>query len=402
MSVEQSLQIPLSYDLPVNIQIRIEPQSTGYRFCIKSDWEEWTDFFLYHLTQHDVDDLNTKLQLAIQEVASAFEVEDAESSLCQEALLNLATKGAAAFNKIFRDNLRDTIQEMLTTGKIIQISSNDFSIPWELLYDGTLEEPVKLSHFWGMRYIISRNRILIGTRDAFVSPVLDACPHVGFVANTELAYVMEHEMALLRGLQQRGQIRLSLLRPLSADDRRTELGEFSKFLREEFQILHIACHAEEEEIRKDPNRLLSEVVLKEPQLIISDDFPVRMEDFDAGEFKLAYHPLVILNACLTGTLTTLRNSNWAVLFWERGARCVVATEFRVPDRFAARFIERLYANFLTGKPIGEALLTARRYFGLGIEHPNPLGLAYTLYSRLSVRIEKQKPSRQKLARTRHR
>jgi hypothetical protein len=61
-----------------------------------------------------------------------------------------------------------------------------------------------------------------------------------------------------------------------------------------------------------------------------------------------------------------------------GQEGVIATEFHVPDWFAAAFTEELYKHLLSGKPIGEALITIRRYFLE--EQGNPLGLAYTLYS----------------------
>jgi len=65
---------------------------------------------------------------------------------------------------------------------------------------------------------------------------------------------------------------------------------------------------------------------------------------------------------------------------------VLATEFHVPDWFAATFIEKLYDELLQGKPIGEALLTTRRHFWES--ENNPLGLGYALYSSPSIRIVK--------------
>jgi hypothetical protein len=85
-------------------------------------------------------------------------------------------------------------------------------------------------------------------------------------------------------------------------------------------------------------------------------------------------------------MNPLYTSNWAALFWERGARGVLATEFRVPDWFAASFIEELYPRFLSGESIGESLLAVRQHFWN--QKRNPLGLAYALYSSPSIRIEK--------------
>ncbi len=70
--------------------------------------------------------------------------------------------------------------------------------------------------------------------------------------------------------------------------------------------------------------------------------------------------------------------NWANVFKECGARGVLATEFHVPDSFAAAFTEELYKHFLSGKPIGETILATR--YSLWQQQKNPLGLAYALYS----------------------
>jgi len=63
---------------------------------------------------------------------------------------------------------------------------------------------------------------------------------------------------------------------------------------------------------------------------------------------------------------------------------VLATDFHIPDDFAAAFSKELYQHLLSGKPIGEALLVTRHYFWE--KQCNPLGLAYALYSSPFIRI----------------
>ncbi len=143
---------------------------------------------------------------------------------------------------------------------------------------------------------------------------------------------------------------------------------------EKLQIVHLACHACEMK------------PLSESYLLVSDGFSITMKDFRIHEFEIKYRPFVILNACLTGTFSPLYTSNWAHVFRECGARGVLATEFHVPDAFAAAFTEELYSHFLSGIPIGEALLAARH--SLWEKQRNPLGLAYALYSSPMIRIAK--------------
>ena len=199
-----------------------------------------------------------------------------------------------------------------------------------------------------------------------------ACPQVGLVTCNELKYVIEKEVPILQNLDQQKQIALSLLHFLDSKNRSTELEEFGHFLAKELQILHLACHA----YASNP--------LNFSYLRISDRFDISMQDFYAQEFKMTCNPFVILNACHTGAISPLYTSNWATLFWKYGARGVLATEFSVPDRFAAVFIALLYKYLLSGVPVGAALRVTRDRFWK--EQRNPLGLAYTLYSPLGVRI----------------
>ena len=113
-----------------------------------------------------------------------------------------------------------------------------------------------------------------------------------------------------------------------------------------------------------------------------------MIDFVVGQYELKHNPFVVLNACLTSVINPLYTSSWAEKFWEQGARGVLATDFQVPDWFAASFSEILYQHLLSGLPIGESLLTIRRH--LWMENRNLLGLAYALYSSPSIKIARSK------------
>jgi len=372
MPLEQIAQLPLADNFSVNVQLRIQPNGRAYMAYIQSDYSDWYSFPM-QLTQQDVRDLNTELQQAIENVSDNFEMKDPLSAECSNAIAKLARKGNFAFKKIFPKGIsRDIVHEALQLGAIVQVTSDDFFIPWELLYDGPLGEQVNASHFWGMQYIISRTLIREARPGDFMPPTIPPRPRVGLIACHELDYVVKKEIPVLQKLAQQQQIQLLSLRPLDFSRRDRELEDLGRFLNEELQIIHLACHARERDL------------LSESHLLISNEFVITMEDFDMQEFEVAHKPLVLLNACLTGTINPLHTSNWAVLFWKHGARGVLATEFHVPDWFAASFIERLYDQLLSRKPIGEALLTTRRYFWQKEE--NPLGLGYALYSRPSIRI----------------
>jgi len=388
MPVEQALMVPLTYDLPVNVQISIEPleRDRGYRICIIADGWDWCEFFI-PLKRDDIKNLNAKLQTAIESVTYIFGESDTDLNERRKALFELAEKGHFAFNKIFTEGeLRDTVYAILKRSETIQVTSNDFIIPWDLLYGAPLDDQVDAFNFWGMRYIVSRNLIRAGNRDAFTSSTIQSPPRVGLIAYNKLKHVIDKEIPALKRLEEQQQIVLLPLRELDPNQRREALKAFGQFLYEKLQVLHSACDADQEKIQSNPNSILSETILSDPFLIVSNEFRIKMDDFVIKNFNVGSKPLVILNACVTGTINPLCTSNWAVLFWERGASAILATEFHVPDWFAAVFIEKLYEQLLLGKPIGEALLAARRHFSKSQEQENPLGLAYALYSRRNVRI----------------
>lgn len=374
MAIEQKARLPFADDFPVNVQIRIQPLEREYVAYIQAYWAKWHRVHI-PLKQHDVEILNAGLQQAIEQVAGYFE-EGRTLPAARDALAELARKGNFVFKTIFAESsAQETIRSALQPGTTVQVTSEEFFLPWELLYDGPLGTEVDINRFWGMQHIISRALIQDARPGDFVSPVIQtARPRVGVAACHALAHVSSREIPALQKLHQQGQIYLLLLRSLNSSRHEQELAEFAHFLSEKIEIAHLACHAYE----KQPLTL--------SYLLVSDEFPITIEDFRVYDLGLEHNPLVILNACRTGTMNPLYTSNWAALFWERGARGVLATEFRVPDWFAASFIEELYPRFLSGKPIGPSLLAVRQHFWN--QKGNPLGLAYALYSSPSIRIEK--------------
>jgi hypothetical protein len=369
----QKLHFPLIDEESVQAQLRIETFGKGYRGYIQTDSSDVYRFPI-NLTQHDVDELNTELQQILEKVSSYFDTDDSASTERYDALSNLAQKGNFAFKRIFSKGMpRATISKALKKGATIQITTEDFFIPWELLYDAPLNVQLDAAYFWGMQYVVSRNLIRDYIRPGdFAPPIIPSCPRVGLIAYEGLLHVVQEEIPGLQKFQQQKQIDLVRLRSLDPDQHLKELEDFGRFLQGEQHIIHFACHT------------LSRKLLNDSPLVISDEFYITMNDFGVQEFEIEHSPLVILNACLTGTISPLYTSNWAELFWKLGAIGVLATEFHVPDWFAASFVIELYNELLAGIPLGEALSATRCKFWE--KQGNPLGLAYALYSRPSIKV----------------
>ena len=381
MPLEQTTRLPFFDDFPVHVQIRIQSAGRQYEVFIQAYLGSWYRYRI-GLQQHDVEELNSGLQQAMEQVSARFDVDmdgnitHEDKAECAKALSTLAQKGNFAFKRIFEEGMpRETVNNVLQPGATIQVTSEDFFIPWELLYDGPLGNQADISYFWGMRYIISRALIHQQNRPGdYVYPTIKSCrPRIGLIAYDQLSHVVNQEIPTLKRLRRQQRIYLSFLRPLDASQRDKELDQLGGFLGKKLQVTHLACEAY---VRKPSSQSC---------LLVSDDFEITIEDFRVREFDLKHNPLVILNACLTGTMNPLYTSNWAAVFRERGARGVLATESCVPDWFAAAFAQEFYKHFLSGEPVGKALLATRLHFCT--EQSNPLGLGYALYSSPSIRIE---------------
>lgn len=378
MTVEQKLQLPFNDNFSVDVQIRIKKADSGYIAYIQGGVSSEHPFRI-SIKDEDIRELNSELQEALQIVHGCFDPQSAGQEEKDEALSLLAVKGTAAFNRIFpRGESRDLINQALEQahGRTLQITSNDFLLPWEILYDRPITSRIDVLGFWGMRHIISRSLAQSIRPGDFVAPYfVSRRPRVGMITCHELTHVVNYEIPALQKMDDKGTIALSLLPTLKTSRRSEELSTFKDFLGRHQEIIHFACHAYE----KKPS---SQSLLR-----VEEAFDVTMENFDSYDFQIEKFPLVILNACRTGTMDPSRTSNWASRFWALGARGVLATEFRVPDWFAALFVEQLYKRLLSKKsrkPLGKSLLETRYHFWN--QSGNPLGLAYALYASPNIQF----------------
>ena len=355
---------------PVQLQIHIFERGREYTVFVEKEGS--SRYFTIQLTPDDVKNLNTLLRGAIQQVANSVDNDLAYKG----TLTELAKMGSYAFDKIFQDEeVKKTIHEGLQPGTIVQITSKDFFVPWELLYDGPLEENIDISYFWGIQYIISRVIPQNKRKGAFAPTVLASTrPRVGLIAYDRLPYVAQIEIPRFRAFHDAEKIQLDPLRKLSTQQRALDMIELKRFLAQELHVIHFACHAFED----DP--------IEKSYLFVSEDFALSMIDCSTSKFELVHNPFIFLNACLTGQVDPLYTSSWAGKFWELGARGVLGTDFAVPDSFAAAFSDVLYQYLLQGFSVGEALIKARRQFWTDKHKHNPLGLAYALYSSPSIKF----------------
>ncbi len=389
---EKAAEIPpLKYqNYPIDIHLRIYRDGAHYGADIFAVGRSLR--VPIELTLYDLAALNGRLQETMRKTAQGF-AKNTHPSDAETLLVGLAEAGNYAYKKVFsHPDARLAIEDLLGMGKptTVQIATEDFFLPWEIFYPVNLDEPVSGEHFWGMNYVISRVIVQNARPGAFVSPEIkvEGCPTLGLCTYDKLTAVAEKEIPFFEHLQTEGKIRLSQLRSLDAGRKREGFREFITFWQQSFNLGHFACHADSD-INNPENS----------HIRLSDEFVITLMDLTTYDFTLAGHPLIIMNACETGTTNPLYTSHFAAEFLKYGALGVVATECRVPDGFAANFAEQLYLHLLNGKHLGDSLLAVRRHFwelGCCNEHlegfseklivGNPSGLLYTIYAPPSIRI----------------
>jgi hypothetical protein len=144
----------------------------------------------------------------------------------------------------------------------------------------------------------------------------------------------------------------------------------------------------EEHVQRDALRLLYESTGDAPApssswLELTYD-RLHLEDLYELDRRLLPGSMVVLNTCESALLSPVLTDSFVHFFLSRGAGAVIGTECPMTIEFAHPLGERALTSLLCGRPVGEALLEARRHF-LGLR--NPLGLAYTVYGSATARLD---------------
>ena len=326
------------------------------------------------LLPDDLFQINDRIRRAFHKVAFSDITED-------EDIRHLAEEGYHAFLRVFDPKARDEFRRLLTYSRntTIEITTDDFFLPWELLYIDSIERPISSENFLGAKYVISR---IIDAGDVpFISPYISqVTPRIGLLTNNDLEYVSLREVPFFDRLQEEQKIFLFKLGILNPNDKQNGMRNFEVFLDGPLDIAHFACHA----FGNNEHDLSN--------LVLSEQFEIALSDLEKLEqLQLRDNPIVVLNACGTGNINSRHASFFAKAFLKFGARGVIATDCEVPDSFAAEFAEHFYSEFLDGTPLGESLLKIRRYF---LQELNkPAVLIYSMYATPMIRIANRQISR---------
>lgn len=373
---------PFAHKKP-GAQVSLRIRSEGERFNIEIFWPGYHKFAPIDMTRQDLTGINEVLRDAVQKVAKAAGKKEQVS----QALKPLAAAGQYAFGSIFKHSAATEAINAALEGYasnsevVIQIVSEDFFLPWELLYPNPLNEPLAFKNFWGMRYQIQLYPVLFSAcpgRDLPPEIEVQTLPAYGLMTDNLLPSVSAEEEPFFEKLREDKRISLAKLKALNPALQKDGLQHLQDFLKSKVHVIHIACHAEHD--KRNPS--LS-------KLRLSNRFFISLLDWQNYQLLIGNHPLVILNTCQSGNMNPLYTSYFARKLLEYGARGVVATECEIADIFAARFAQHLHRKLLAGEPLGKSLLETRKDLLQG-DKKDPSGLVYSMYAAPNIRLNIKK------------
>jgi hypothetical protein len=277
----------------------------------------------------------------------------------------------------------------------------DFVFPWNLLYPPQdTGEPVDVDRFWGARFQVEQVRNGSKWNDLHVEPVRVAIALDPKFGQSEAQAKMFDDMLAHAGTRLEVRHRLTTRDELMTALRDTPPAHLYYFFchgyapagrsimrRDGAQLLRKKIDNASPDVQRAFETLLSLTAKMgdQPWIFIGDAEITESTLRLLRGFFRDRSPVVFLNMCHSAALLPSMTSGFTRLFLERNAAAVIGTESPMTSVFAHAFAERFFAHLLGGDDLGTALLHARRSF-LTSEERNPLGLAYTLYGRATVKV----------------
>jgi hypothetical protein len=313
----------------------------------------------------------------------------------------LADAGKQVWNIIFRaprapDGLKrlgDDLRRMPegSTFRVI-LESQDFIVPWALLYDkaGPVnEETLDWHGFWGYRYILDAL-----PPGRYPAPTIEGTPlklqllfnddeRLKRFTEAQERFVRE-ELAAAQASIARGDtaIRQALMGPSDAaliyfychGDRKSGAETVERPYRE------AARHA-----RGDTQPSVAQLV-DDSALYFGPKTLMRLADLrDLPVAPLPHRPLVFLNACEGASQEAFYYDGFMPFFIEQqGARGFIGTEIKAPQLLGHELALAFLQQFAQGRPVGEILWRLRRHYL--DKHHTILAFNYSLYCLGDVRL----------------
>ncbi|MCA9979640.1 MAG: CHAT domain-containing protein [Anaerolineales bacterium] len=294
----------------------------------------------------------------------------------------LANAGYDLFDQIFYGPghdlaaraIGDALRKMAREQDLhIQIFSQNFMLPWGIMYVGDDPDTPQPEMFLGLRHIIEhiplQPNMQVFDHEIDISDGL----HVGLNVNTDIDQqmgqpIIQRQLDSWQTITQanshvRVEVRqdhLSVLEALNAGDAPDD-------------VMYFYCHAESFDLNEPDTGTPGQ-----SRLIFNNHQALTLRKLERNKTLLAGQPLVFINACESAELSPEFYDGFVPYFVNKGARGVIGTECETPALFAEAFAKRFFERFLKGEAsLGEIFLALRREFYF--EQNNVMGLVYALY-----------------------
>lgn len=309
----------------------------------------------------------------------------------------LALAGYRLFKEIFMyhdDEKLNGIGNILETASAdrplcLTFLSNEFFIPWGMLYTppkgktlGIKGENWDPEGFWGVRHILEHNTVWQDI-DVIIQPKDDKL-QVGL--NVDINLDQESSSPIvgpaITFFEDKEDIRC-IIRKTKGD-----LGKAFSDAKYADNIIYFCCHGEVTGSLYDPNTGVAKIFLSD-----RPHCPITISDIKDWIYPREFesNPLIFINTCQGGQLSSLFYRSFAAEFLKRKANCVIGAQIDVPKVFAAQYAKRFFEELFSSprKRVGEIMRDLTREFFF--TYKNPLGLIYSLYRGIDTYLDPSWP-----------
>jgi hypothetical protein len=371
---------------PRDVHLTFLPENDGYRVILSGPVAATAHLpinrtYVAHLVTQARRALHQLVHFKVDDLPIYQTRLDIPTYINDQMLIRLANAGYDLFEQLFYGPghdlqaraVGDALKQLSQRQKLkIQIFSQNFMLPWGMVYLGDDPDQPDPEQFIGLRHIIEH--IPLQPNMQVFDHHLETADglHVGLNMNTDIDAQMGQPI-IGRQLQKWEQIaQQSAL--IKVDVRRDHLSVLEALNNgAPDELMYFYCHAESFDLNEPDNR-----TPEQSRLIFNNHQPLTLQKLRRNKAQLPGQPLVFINACESAELSPEFYDGFVPYFVNKGARGVIGTECETPALFAEEFAYRFFARFLKAEDsLGEIFLALRREFYFS--QNNLLGLVYALY-----------------------
>lgn len=315
-----------------------------------------------------------------------------QPELLAEQCPHLALAGERLFSLIFETSsdplMKDIaviLRSMTIEGEaVFTITAEDFFVPWSMIYTHPIANEklnnegsnFKPEGFWGYRHIIEHNTRYSELDMAIGSDSSRLLVSLNIDANIDSKLRVSTIKAQRDFFDD-----LDRLQLITKEERQNKKQLQEALQKTDFsdRLVYFYCHGQGGDKADQPNLSSASLRLTDGEAITRNDLKLWRQSTE-----LSSHPLIFINACQGGQMTTLFYQTIATEFLRQKAVGLIGSQVDIPAPFAAEYARRLLSRFINSSQpsdqkvkLGPLMRELTREFY--DSDKNPLGLVYSLY-----------------------